>query len=220
MTIRLKQNELTSSLTHFVGMLLAIAGLVVLVVYAALQSSVWHITTFSIFGASLVLLYFVSSLYHFVSRENRFKNSLQKIDHAMIFILIAGTYTPVALIPLRGAWGWSLFGIIWGLAVIGILLKIFLSDKLPRWIFSVLYLLMGWLAVVALSPLAHALPAMGLFWLILGGIFYTTGVVFFALERSVSSAHYFGMHEIFHLFVIAGSASHFWLMYKYILTIE
>lgn len=220
MTIHSKQNEPMSSLTHFVGMLLAIAGLVILVVYAALRSSAWHITTFSIFGASLVLLYFVSSLYHFISWKNRFKSSLQKIDYSMIFILIAGTYTPVALIPLRGAWGWSLFGIIWGLAIVGIILKIFLSDTLPRWVFSVLYLVMGWLAVIAISPLAQALPAMGLIWLILGGVFYTVGVVFFALERFVPRTRWFGMHEIFHLFVVAGSASHFWLMYKYILAIE
>ena len=212
------RNELVSSLTHGIGLIFAIAGLPILLVGAARFGTTWHMVSFSIFGGSLILLYLASVVYHFLSQENRFKKLFQKIDHAMIFILIAGTYTPIALVPLRGGFGWSIFGIIWGMAVVGIFLKI-IPIKLPQWFSVTFYLVMGWLVIVTIVPLIESLSLYGFLWLFVGGIFYTIGTLFLALEKKFTHLQWFGMHEAFHLFVVAGSASHFWLMYRYILAI-
>ncbi|HAU07950.1 MAG: Channel protein, hemolysin III family [Candidatus Yanofskybacteria bacterium GW2011_GWF1_44_227] len=213
---KLKQNEPFSSLSHFLGTILSLVGLILLVVLAAIKGNAWKVVGFSIYGISLVLLYGASALYHFISSENNRKKLFQKFDHALIYVLIAGTYTPICLIVLRGGWGWSIFGIVWSLAIAGILIK-FLELKIKSWLSTVLYILMGWVAVVAISPLSKSLPDGGLVWLFTGGLFYTVGTIFFGLERYIPRKRWFGMHEIFHIFVLAGSFCHFWLMLKYVL---
>lgn len=213
---KLKQNEPFSSLSHFIGTILSLVGLILLVVLAGIKGNAWKVVGFSIYGISLVLLYGASALYHFISSENNKKKLFQKFDHALIYVLIAGTYTPICLVVLRGAWGWSIFGVVWGLAVAGILIK-FLELKIKPWLSTVLYILMGWVAVVAISPLAESLSAGGLVWLFVGGLFYTVGTIFFGLERYIPRKRWFGMHEVFHIFVLGGSFCHFWLMLKYVL---
>jgi len=213
-----KENEPLSSLTHLIGLFLAIAGLVLLVVFAVLYGSVWHVVGFSIFGSSLILVYFASTLFHFISRTNKAKKILQKIDHLMIYILIAGTYTPIALVVLKGWIGWTLFGVVWFLAIGGIILKLKLKSA-KRWFFPLYYVMMGWIAVIVLIPLIRILPQEGIFWTTVGGVFYTLGAIFFSLDHIVLRTRWFGMHEMFHLLVIAGSFSHFWLMLKYVLYI-
>jgi len=200
--------ERLNSITHLIGACLALAGLVVLVAQAARLGDPWKIVSFSIYGVTLVALYSFSALYH--SLRGKAKAVFQKLDHAAIYLLIAGTYTPLTLVTLRGAWGWSLFGVIWGLALIGIVQDI-LAGRGGRVLSVSIYLLMGWLALVAIRPLARALPAAGLAWMIAGGLFYTVGVVFYALDKRLS----FG-HEIFHLFVLAGSACHYCTILFYV----
>jgi len=201
--------ERFNSITHLVGAALALAGLVVLVVFAALQGDVWKIVSFSIYGTSLFLLYTLSTLYH--SMRGRAKQIFMKLDHVAIYLLIAGTYTPLTLVTLRGVWGWSLFGIVWGLAIIGIVVDI-LHREGSRRIQILIYLLMGWLIVVALYPLVQVMPTGGLILLVLGGLFYTGGIVFYALDERIKHAH-----GIWHLFVLAGSISHYLIMLLYVL---
>lgn len=138
------------------------------------------------------------------------------IDQLMIYVLIAGTYTPLALIALPPAWGWSIFGVIWGLALTGIIIKSF-RLLLPRWFPAAFYLLMGWLIVVAFVPLRAAIPSEGIFWLVLGGLFYTIGTVFFAIDSMSPKKSWYTYHDIFHIFVMCGSLSHFWFMFKFVL---
>jgi len=214
--MRNHSNELTSALTHLVGAILAVAGLVVLIILANLHGTAWHVVTFSIFGVSLILLYGASATYHFVPSYHKTKNLFRKLDHSMIFVLIAGTYTPITLISLRGGWGWSMFGIVWGIAVIGILLKM-KSVKLIGWQLAVLYLLMGWIALVAIVPLLRSVPLYGIMWLFAGGLFYTIGTIFFGLRDKALHFPWLRAHDIFHIFVMAGSFSHFWMMIKYVL---
>lgn len=203
-------------MTHFIGFLFSIAGLALLVIFAALYGKTGHIVGFSIFGSGLMLLYLASAIYHFISKTHRAKEIFKTIDYSMIYILIASTYTPLVLvIPQRG-WGWGLFGVIWGLAGIGVALKATMKKHIS-WLSSFLYIAMGWLSVIVLPVLLKSLPLEGIYWLGLGGILYTIGVVFFALERMFPRKGWFGMHEAFHLFVMGGSFSHFWFMFKYVL---
>jgi len=201
--------ERFNSISHLVGAALALAGLVVLVMLASWKGDLWKIVSFSIYGASLFLLYTLSTLYH--SFRGRAKEIFRKLDHIAIYLLIAGTYTPISLVTLRGAWGWSLFGIIWGLAITGIIVDS-LHKKGSRSIQMVIYLLMGWLILVAMYPLIQALPSGGLALLVLGGVFYTSGMIFYALDDRMKHAH-----GIWHLFVLAGSISHFLAMLLYVL---
>ncbi len=193
--------ELFHSISHGIGAALSIAGLVVLVALAATRGNVYQVVSFSIYGATLVLLYTASTLYH-GARRPRAKRIFQILDHVAIYLLIAGTYTPFLLVALRGVWGWTLLVIIWGLALAGISLKIAFIRRFQK--LSVLtYLLMGWLCVIAMRELlAHMSPA-GVGWLIAGGVFYTVGVIFYAMKR-VRYAH-----AIWHLFVLGGSACHY-----------
>lgn len=211
-----KQNEPLSSLIHLIGFFLSVAALVLLLIFAVLYGSILHVIGFSIFGASLILVYLASTLFHFVSKTNKAKGILQKIDHLMIYILIAGTYTPIALVVLKGWIGWSLFGVIWFLAIFGIILKLKIKE-VNKWFFPLSYVIMGWLIIIAIVPFIESLPKEAIFWAVTGGIFYTLGVLFFYLDSKVSRTRWFGMHEIFHVFVIAGSFSHFWLMLRYVL---
>ena len=205
----MRNDERFNSISHLIGTALAIAGLAVLVVKAAKQGDPWRIVSFSIYGASLVALYVSSTLYH--GFTGRAKKVLQKIDHIAIYLLIAGTYTPFTLVTLRGSWGWTIFGVVWGLAIVGILVEVFQRGG-RRAIPVILYLLMGWVAMVALRPLLRALPGAGFAWLLAGGIFYTGGVVFYALDKKYPYAH-----GIWHLFVLAGSISHYLAVLVYVL---
>lgn len=201
--------ELANSVTHGLGLLLSIAGLAVLVVVAALKGTALHVVTCSIYGATLVLLYASSTVYHGVHAP-RAKRILRIIDHAAIFLLIAGTYTPFTLVTLRGTLGWTLFGVVWGLAVMGVVFKVFFVDRVPV-VSTLIYLAMGWLVVVAWKPVVELLPGGGLVLLIAGGAAYTAGVVFFAAHRL--RFH----HAIWHVFVLAGSTCHYVAVLLYVL---
>lgn len=216
--INSRDNELFSGLSHFVGFLLSIAGLVLLVVFSSIYGNAPQIVGFSIFGSALILLYFASALYHFISKVNPVKEIFRAIDYSMIYVLIAGTYTPIVLSLPERNWGWTIFGIVWGLACVGIILEI-KRKNYAKWFAPALYLIMGWLSVFILPLLLKYLPQGGLFWLVLGGVLYTFGVFFFVLENKFPRKGWFGAHEMFHLFVMAGSFSHFWLMFKYVLYI-
>ena len=209
-------NEMLSSLTHLIATLLSIAGLATLVTFAAIKGNAVHVVGFSIFGASLVLLYLVSTLYHFLSKNHPAKKIFQIMDHVMIYVLIAGTYVPLTLIILPPAWGWSMFGIIWGLAIMGIIIK-FLKFKGSLLLSTTLYLIMGWIIVIAINPLYENLSSEGLFWLVIGGIFYTIGTIFFAIDKIFPTQKWYSLHDVFHIFVMLGSLSHFWFMMKFVL---
>ncbi len=201
--------ERLNTFTHLLGAVIALAGLVVLVVFASLKGDVWRIVSFSIYGTSLFLLYLFSTLYH--GTKGSLKAVFKKLDHIGIYLLIAGSYTPFVLVSLNGAWGWSLFGVIWGLAVIGILLDCFSSDE-PRIIQVIIYLLMGWIALIAIKPLIESLSMAGFLWLLGGGLFYTVGIVFYILD--LKKYHF---HGIWHLFVLAGSTTHYFTIMYYVL---
>jgi hemolysin III len=201
--------ERFNGISHLIGAALALAGLVVLVVYASLQGDPWKIVSFSIYGASLFMLYTLSTLYH--SLRGRAKQIFRKLDHVAIYLLIAGSYTPFTLVTLRGTWGWTLFVIIWVLAISGIIVDS-LHKEGSRAIQMVIYLLMGWLILTAMYPLIQALPKGGLVLLVLGGVFYTSGIIFYALDGRMTHAH-----GIWHLFVLAGSISHYLAVLFYIL---
>ena len=201
--------ERFNSISHLVGAALALAGAVLLIVLAARVGDPWKIVSFSVYGAMLVTLYVFSTLYHSV-RGVRAKNVLRKFDHCSIYLLIAGTYTPFALVSLRGSWGWWLFGVIWGLALLGIVQEIWLARG-ARVLSLVIYVLMGWLALVVVVPLWHALTPAGFAWLAAGGACYTLGIVFYATDHKVRHGH-----GLWHLFVLAGSACHFFTMLLYV----
>lgn len=201
--------EKLNTATHLVGAVLAIAGSVVLIVMASLQGDPWKVVSVSIYGATLILLYSFSALYH--GLNGRVKDVLRKVDHLSIYLLIAGSYTPFCLVTLRGPWGWSLFGVVWGLALLGILQE-FRPVNGERILSVVIYVLMGWLILVALIPLHHALGTTGFAWLAAGGVFYTAGIVFYALDTRLAHAH-----GIWHLFVIAGSATQYFVIARYVL---
>jgi len=203
-----------SAITHAAGAVLAAAGTALLLVKAAvLGLSPWHLVSFAIYGATMIALYTASTLYHCLNVKVAGRLALRKLDHCSIALLIAGSYTPICLIALRGAWGWAIFGVIWAMAIASCALSLFWIDS-PRWLTAGVYLVMGWLAVFALYPLSKALPAAGMLWLILGGVLYTVGGVLYAVKLPLRDAPRFGCHEIFHLFILAGSLCHFALMYQ------
>ncbi len=199
--IQSRSEELLNTLTHGIGAALAVAALVLLVVFASLRGDAWRVTSLSIYGSMLILLYLTSTLYHGF-RNPRVKRVFRVLDHSAIFLLIAGTYTPVSLVFMRGAWGFTLFGLIWGMAVGGIVSRLALPARWQR-VSLAFYLAMGWLVVVALRPLLESSPGGLALWLMLGGLFYTFGVVFYLLHRLPYH------HAIWHLFVLAGSGCHF-----------
>jgi hemolysin III len=205
--------EPVSGLSHLAGAVASAVGLIVLVYLAVKRGTVWHIVSYSVFGASLVLLYTASSLYHLLKVSPRGVRILRRIDHMMIYVLIAGSYTPYCLIALRGVWGWTMLAVVWGLAIIGIVVKIFWLDA-PRWVTAGFYLAMGWMVVTASGPLLRAIPTKGLWWLVASGLFYTVGAILYATKRPRLWPGVFGFHEVWHLFVIAGSLSHFMSVYQ------
>jgi hemolysin III len=193
--------EITNALLHGIGFGLAIAALAVLVVMAGRYGTVWHVVGFTIYGATLVILYLSSTLYHSFP-EGKVKRVFKIFDHAAIFLLIAGTYTPITLIKLRGTLGWTIFGVVWAIAILGIISKIFLINRFQA-LSTVLYIAMGWLIVGALKPLAAALNQTSLLFLLAGGLLYTVGTVFYAWKSRKYA------HAVWHLFVLAGSVCHF-----------
>ncbi|HED34947.1 MAG TPA: hemolysin III family protein [Gammaproteobacteria bacterium] len=200
--------EVAHTLTHGLGMLLSIAGLAVLVGFSNMNGDAWHVTSTSIFGATLVLLYGISTLYHGIQHPS-LKAFLQKMDHAAIYLLIAGTYTPFLLVSLRGVWGWSLFGVIWSLAVVGVLLEFIPRKRYERTALA-LYLGMGWIIVLAIQPMIESVAPGGLYLLVAGGLAYTLGVVFFVWEKLAFN------HAIWHVFVLAGSVLHYFAILLYV----
>lgn len=202
------RGERFNGITHLSGALLALAGAVALIVVGALKADPWKIVSFSIYGTTLVFLYLSSTLYHSV--RGRAKNVLRKMDHAAIYLLIAGTYTPFTLVTLNGPWGWSLFGVVWGLALVGIVQEIWFARG-ARVLSLVIYLLMGWVALVAVVPLVRALSWSGFAWLAAGGAVYTAGIVFYLYDERFR--HF---HGIWHLFVLAGSAVHYVAILLYV----
>lgn len=207
-----------SAITHGAGALLAVLGTLLLLRRSLLlQLDLWHIVSFAVYGASMICLYTASTLYHCLNIPVLGRLALRKYDHCSISLLIAGSYTPICLTILRtqGVWGWSIFSVIWVMAVAACCLSLFWINS-PRWITSGVYLIMGWLAVFALYPLYRALPAAGMFWLLLGGLLYTVGGVLYAAKWPGRNNPRFGCHEIFHLFILAGSICHFLLMYQVI----
>ncbi|MFZ5354902.1 MAG: PAQR family membrane homeostasis protein TrhA [Bacillota bacterium] len=214
-----KVKDPVSGFSHLFGVVLSILGLVLLVRYAINVGTVWHIIGFSIFGASLILLYSASSIYHLVIASEKSTRVLRKIDHIMIYVLIAGTYTPICLVPLRGGWGWSLLCSIWGIAMAGIILKLFWFNA-PRWLYTLFYVIMGWLVIIAFMPLIKSVPFNGILWMIAGGIMYTTGALIYGTKWPRIKSKAFGFHEIFHIFVLYGSICHFWMMFRYVLYIK
>jgi len=201
--------EIANAITHGIGAALSVAALVLLATFAVLYGDVWRVVSVSIYGATLVLLYLFSTLYHGI-QQPRAKEVLRVLDHSAIFLLIAGTYTPLALVTLRGPWGWTIFGVIWGIALVGIVLNAFLMKKL-NWLFIILYVVMGWTAVVAIKPLIAMMPRGGLAWMGIGGLIYTVGVAFYAIKKIPFN------HAICHLFVLGGSTCHFFGIFYYVL---
>jgi len=196
--------EIANSITHGTGVGLSIAALVILVVFAAKQSDTWKIVSFSIYGATLITLYLASTLYH-AFPQPRVKRFFRILDHCSIFLLIAGTYTPATIGTLRGPWGWTLFGVIWALAIGGINLKIFALGKF-KVLSLFIYVFMGWMAMIAVKPMLAVMPSSFLLWMLLGGLCYTLGIGFFVFKKMPYH------HSVWHLFVLAGSICHFFGM--------
>ncbi len=201
--------EFVNVLSHGIGFLLSVAALSLMVVFASIDGNARHIVGAAIFGASLVILYLASTLFHGVQKPE-WRKRLNVFDHAAIYLLIAGTYTPFLLVTLNGVWGWSLFGIIWGLALAGIVFKIFYTGRFTA-ISTAVYVLMGWLIVIAIVPLVENLSTMGLVWLLVGGISYSVGAIFYMLDRLPFN------HAIFHFFVLGGSVCHFFAVFLYVI---
>jgi len=202
------REEIASGVTHGIGLLLAVAAVPVLIVLGALRGDAVHIAGFTVYGSSLVLVYATSTLYH-AFQQPRLKHVFRILDHAAIYLLIAGTYTPVTLLSLDGPPGWTLLGAVWTLAVLGCIFKLFFVDRFEGFS-TVLYLVMGWLVVIVLEPFLASVPPDALMWLIAGGLSYTVGVIFFVWERLPYN------HAVWHLFVIGGSACHYIAMLLYV----
>lgn len=205
-----------SAITHGAGAVFAAVGTALLLVRSVLLGlSVWHIVSFAIYGASMICLYTASTLYHCLNIPVVGRLALRKVDHCSISLLIAGSYTPICLTTLRsqGGWGWAILGVVWAMAAASCALSLLWIGS-PRWLTSGVYLLMGWVAVFALYPLSKVLTAEGFFWLVLGGLLYTAGGVLYAVKWPGRDNPRFGCHEVFHLFILAGSVCHFVLMYR------
>ena len=208
--------EPINGFTHLAGAILSFVGLLALVIKTALQGpSAVALTAVIIFGISMILLYSASATYHLVVSTEKVISYLRRIDHAMIFLLIAGSYTPFCLIALRGTTGWVLFSIIITIAIVGISFKL-IWFNCPRWLSTSIYVLMGWLAVFLIKPLKTALSPQGLSLLVIGGIFYTVGAIIYASKPNFLKFKYLGFHEIFHIFIMFGTLAHFLCVFKYV----
>ncbi len=198
------KEEVANAITHGIGVGLAIAALVILVVFAARISDTWKVVSFSIYGATMIILFLSSTLYHSFPQPY-LKRFFRILDHSSIFLLIAGTYTPVTIGSMRGGWGWTLFGVIWGLTIVGIVLKIFAMSKL-KWLSIVVYLMMGWIILIAIKPLIAVVTTKFLIWILAGGLAYSLGIIFYVARKLPFH------HAVWHLFVLAGSICHFFAM--------
>ena len=202
-------DEYANALTHGIGLLLALAAVPVLIVLAVTHGTAWHVVGVSIYGATLIALYTASTIYHAVQHPPA-KRILRIVDHSAIYLLIAGTYTPFTLVNLRGVWGWTLLGLVWTIAVFGVAWKLVHVDRYIV-VSTIVYIAMGWLAVIAIRPLFRAVPVVGIGWILAGGLFYTLGVAFFGATRVRFS------HAVWHLFVLAGSICHYVAVARYVL---
>jgi hemolysin III len=207
--------EPLNAYSHFLGAILAIPGLILLLKRVPLGSGPRYYAALSIFGASLILLYCTSGIYHIVNGSKRLIAYLRRLDHMMIYILIAGTYTPICLLVLEGPWRWGLLIAVWSLALAGILFKL-VWFAAPRWLSTASYVLMGWVAAVAFYPLSMAMSLAGIIRLILGGVFYSVGAVIYATKRPRLNLQLIGFHEIFHLLVLAGSITHYIMVLQFL----
>ncbi|MCL2664923.1 MAG: hemolysin III family protein [Defluviitaleaceae bacterium] len=207
-----------SAMTHLAAAVISLAFTVFFINMALSRGSHVYVVAFAIFGLALILLYTASTVYHMLPVPEKVIAILRRVDHMMIFVLIAGTYTPICLLPLRGPWGWGLLIAIWGLAFSGIILKA-LWINAPRWLSTAIYLFMGWLVLAAFFPLIRAIPLAGVIMLISGGAVYSVGAIFYALKWPKFKIKWFGFHELFHLLVMGGSGFHIFFMIRYILRI-
>lgn len=207
-----RKEEIANAITHGIGALLSVAALVILIIFASLQGTVWHVVSFTIYGSTMLLLYVSSTLLHSFP-AGRVKNLFEIFDHSSIYLFIAGSYTPLLLIVVKGGLGWSLFGILWGLAALGIVFKVFFVKKF-LFLSTIFYIGMGWIAIFALKPIINVLPTEGILLLILGGILYTVGTVFY-VWRSFPYHH-----AVWHVFVLAGSLAHFLMIFIYLLPLR
>lgn len=218
-----KIKDPVSGISHLVGAVLSVIGLVFLIVYSAKYGEgAWDIVSFTIFGVALILLYTFSALYHMLNIGEKGTRVFRKFDHMMIYVLIAASYTPICLGPIRGPWGFSILGVVWGLAILGIILTAVWLQA-PRWLTTSIYIAMGWLVIVMAYPLLTTFKELNalysLIWLLVGGIFYTIGGVIYGLKKAPFTTKHFGFHEIFHIFVLAGSICQYWFIFRYLLYI-
>lgn len=215
--MNIKIKDPGSAITHFIGMIMAIFAATPLLIKAAREPDMVHVVSLSIFIGSMILLYAASTTYHTLDISEKWNKILKKIDHMMIFILIAGSYTPVCLIVLGGKTGLGLFTLVWGIALAGIIIKAFWINC-PKWFSSILYIAMGWVCVLAFTQIITSLSAQAFGWLLAGGIIYTIGGIIYALKLPIFNSRHknFGSHEIFHLFVMGGSVCHFVMMYCFV----
>ncbi len=203
------EEEKINIISHAIGFILSIIALVLLLTHAKQHGNIWHVVSFNIFGASLIVLYAASTLYH-SAKKPELRKKLRIIDHASIYVLIAGTYTPFTLVTLNGAIGWAIFGISWGFALTGIILKLFFTGKY-KLISTLIYVFMGWIIVFAIKPLINNLSSDGLIWLVAGGMFYTIGAILYSIKKIKFN------HAIFHILVLIGSGCHFMSVFLYVL---
>ncbi len=215
--MKIKLKEPGSAITHFIGAVFAIIGAIPLLIRESQMQDLLSMFSILVFIISMILLYSASTLYHSIDSSARVNELLKKMDHMMIFILIAGSYTPVALIALRGKYGYILFGLVWFIALFGIIIK-WNWIYCPKWFSSAIYIAMGWVCIVVFIPLKQALSSQAFFWLLFGGIIYTVGGIIYALKVPIFNLKHknFGSHEIFHLFVLGGSICHFIMIFEYI----
>lgn len=204
-----KKEEIANAITHGIGVLLSIAALVLLVVFASMNGNPWHIVSVSIYGATMIILYTSSTLVHSMP-PGKWKDLFEIFDHAAIYLFIAGTYTPILLVLLRGALGWTLFGIVWGIAIGGVIFKVFFVKRFVV-LSTLFYLLMGWIIVIAWNPLMKELALGGLVFLVLGGVLYSIGAIFYVWRSFIFH------HAVWHIFVIAGTVMHFFVVFLYII---
>lgn len=203
------QEEIANSLSHAIGIGLGVVTLVILTIVATAQHDPWKIISGTLFGSTIILMYLASTLYHSIPFEKT-KRFFKTLDHSSIYLLIAGSYTPFNLVTLHGRWGWTLFGLTWGLALLGLIFKIFYVYRFEI-ISTLIYIAIGWLAIIAINPILHHLPFGGIVWLVLGGICYTLGTIFYVWEKPLYT------HAIWHLFVLAGTTCHFFAVLNYVI---
>ena len=201
--------------THFIGVIFSIAATLVLIIKSSDSQTLIGVLSLTVFSVSMILLFTTSTLYHWLKLSEEGTKRLRKADHIMIFIYIAATYTPICIIVLKGYTGLILLLAVWFVAIMGVIIKLFWMSA-PRWLSTFIYVLMGWLAVIVIYPLFNSLQLNALLWLFAGGFFYTTGAIIYAIKKPDPYPGLFGFHEIFHVFVLLGTISHFWLMYNYI----